>query len=411
VRTTFCLVLFTLLGCSAPRGLRSLEESSAAGEEKSPAITPAPTPVPTLAPIPDYKSDLLSRVGLKLSPRGNSTCQLQPPLIPSFDQASEPGVLKVCREAQCPFQTVSAALAASSEGSVIAIKADTYNECILITKNRITLQGRGGRPLIQSSDCPVENRKAIINVEANDTKIENLEITDPTTDSIVAIGLNVVGANLTLNNLYIHHAQGGLQTVQGEGDVVITNSYFDELGHMEGTDLHTTCAIDVSLKSRSFTISNVTITHPKQQGGMLCSGAYKSNVSCLVAADLDGGLSLYLARFFYGFDVTVSKSVLQRGPLSIPQMLLYWERYPDPMPDLFESTNNIFISDQPTRNLPMLDNFSMTVPATYSNNVFVGPDSTSFSNFPNSFAYESREAAGIGADSLPYPGTSLSPAP
>jgi hypothetical protein len=144
---------------------------------------------------------------------------------------------------------------------------------------------------------------------------------------------------------------------------------------------------------------------------MLCSGAYKNNVSCLVAADLDGGLSLYLAKFHYGFDVSVSKSVLQRGSLSMPQMLLYWERYTDPMPDLFESTNNIFISDQPTRNLPMLDNFSPNVPATYSNNVFVGPGSTGFSNFPNSFAFESRAAAGIGADTLPYPGTSLSDAP
>ncbi|MGE0525928.1 MAG: hypothetical protein AB7G93_22105 [Bdellovibrionales bacterium] len=334
---------------------------------------------------------------------------MQPPTIPAFDQASDgPDVLKVCQEATCPYQTISAAVAVAAAGSVIAIKAGTYNECVRVTKDNITLQGRGGRPVIQASNCPrAPYAGAIIGVRANDAKIENLELTDPTGDSVIAVGSEIGGANITLRNLYIHHVQGGLYTVVA-GDIVVTNSYFDHTGHMNGTDPHTAAAIGGALRSRSFTVNNVTITHPKQSGGMLAGAAYKNTVNCVVAADLEGGLSPYLVSFSYGYGVTITNSVLQRGPLSQPQMLLYWNRATEPVQDRFVATNNILISDQPTRVRPMLNYSSaQNEPTTISDNIFIGPGSTEYSDFPNSLAFESRAAAGIGQDvnMLPYPGS------
>lgn len=357
---------------------------------------------------PDYNSDILTRVGLKLGPRGNSTCQLQPPLIPAFDKPGDgANVLKVCQDSGCPYQTISAALAAAPAGSVIAVKAGTYNECVRIRKNSITVQGRGGRPLIQASSCS-DSKAIVIEVAASDVKLENLEVTDPTGDSATGVFLSKTGGNLNVSNLFIHHAQTGLSTVVGAGHVVVTSSYFDHLGHMYGTDLHTTSGLRVNLESLSAEINNVTITHPKQQGRPLFAAAYKNTINCVVAADLEGGLSQHLMMFTYGFDVAVSNSVLQRGPLSLAQMLVYWERHPAPVPDRFTATNNVFISDRPDENKYMLYNQSPMIPAAYTNNVFIGSGSAaSAGRVPNSFAFESREAAGLGDDTLPYPGTTI----
>lgn len=412
----FILLTFAFQNCGQFK-TQPVESISEVASSTPPPTTPGPAPQPPVVtpPVitppenPDYNSDVLKRIGLKLTSRGNSTCQLQPPVIPAFDQANDgPNVLKVCKESSCQYKSIAEAMAVAPAGSLIAVKAGTYDECVRITKDNITLQGRGGRPVIRGSECPrAAWHNAIIGVSGDNAKIENFEITDPTENLAIGIGLNKANGNLNVHNVFVHHAQGGVATVSPAGDITITSSYFDHTGHMEGTDPHTTAALTIGLKSRSGIIKNVTVTHPKQKGGTISVSSIKGVIDCVVVADL-GGLGSQLIKNQYGFDLSVTNSVLQRDSLSIPQMLLYWDRTSDPVPYHFTGKNNIFISDQPKRDREMLVLMGDAVPTTISGNIFIGPDSVYYSKFPESKSYESRAEAGLAQDVIPYPGASLS---
>ncbi|HWU43897.1 MAG TPA: hypothetical protein VN132_10685, partial [Bdellovibrio sp.] len=357
------VTILSFQNCSQFRTLDLSKSVNSASSSPSDSTSPSTPTQP-----PDYNSDVLKKMQVNLGVKGNSNCQMQPPVIPDFDLASDgANVLKVCADSsKCPYQTINSALASATSGSVIAVAAGTYEECIVVNKDNITFQGRAGRPYIHATGCGAAPWiGAVFGIFANNTVIENFEISDNTGLSVIAVGIGKAGVNLTMNNLYIHDMISALYTI-GAGNVIITNNYVDHTGRQVGGDPHTDAGISIGMGTSSFSMKNTVIAHPRQNGGMLSTVAYKSVVDCLVAADLDGGLSTYMVSFGWGFDSTLTNSVVQRGPLTLTQQLvLYWER-DTPMPqDQFTAKNNILISDRPMRDRPIID-YGSNGPTTYA---------------------------------------------
>jgi MYXO-CTERM domain-containing protein len=113
-----------------------------------------------------------------------------------------------------PYAKPCDAVAAAQPGDVIEIAPGTYTDSCTIGVKGITLKGVGGRPKIDlsGSDHPAQY-KGIYVVEADDVRVENLELTGAhisAANGENAAGLRVTGNNVVVKGCYIHDNQNGI---------------------------------------------------------------------------------------------------------------------------------------------------------------------------------------------------------
>lgn len=113
-----------------------------------------------------------------------------------------------------PYAKPCDAVAAAQPDDTIEIAAGTYTDSCTIGVKGLTLRGVGGRPKIDLSgtDQPAQ-LKGIYVVEADDVRIENLELTGAHIsdgNGGNAAGIRVFGNNLVVHGCYIHDSQNGI---------------------------------------------------------------------------------------------------------------------------------------------------------------------------------------------------------
>ena len=118
------------------------------------------------------------------------------------------------------------AVAAAQPNDTIVIAPGTYTDTCTIGVNGLTLKGAGGRPKIDLSgtDHPAQY-KGIYVVQADDVRLENLELTGAhisVDNGSNAAGVRVTGNNLVVHGCYIHDNQNGILGTEATSGSTLT---------------------------------------------------------------------------------------------------------------------------------------------------------------------------------------------
>jgi hypothetical protein len=126
------------------------------------------------------------------------------------------------------YSTISAAIAASSNGDVIKVNAGTYTNDFATISNKITLEAVGGVVSMVATE-PLPNEKGILVVD-NDATIQGFAFSGaeiPASEGNNGAGIRYQAGNLTLlNDDFTHNQDGLLATpeIAGTGTIDIENS-------------------------------------------------------------------------------------------------------------------------------------------------------------------------------------------
>lgn len=304
--------------------------------------------------------------------------------------------LSVCQSG-CTYSLPSQALAAAAAGDTISIQPGTYNDCMYITKNNITVTGVNGMPAMTGKVC---GQKGIIVTGGQNAVIKNLELYGATdNENYAGIRHDAAGFNLTLDNVYIHDNDDGLLASASGDTILIQNSKFERNGMNASSGMAHNMYIG---HSASFTFKNSQSLRSKLGGHLLKSRARQTVVDSSTIATLDGEDSRNL-DLSEGGVVQITNSVLEKGPGSQNSDLIAFapEAYDTSIAHSFMMKNNIVIEDR--GNGPVVDFFHAPAQISITGNTFVGPDAIANAGSPSgTTTYASRTAAGLAAyPSLP----------
>ncbi|MFL5812717.1 MAG: hypothetical protein ACJ763_04000 [Bdellovibrionia bacterium] len=314
--------------------------------------------------------------------------------------------LNVCQSG-CAYSLPSQALNAAAAGDTISIASGTYNDCMYITKDNITVVGTGTMPAMTGKVC---GQKGIIVTAGKNAVIRNLELYGASdNENYAGIRHDAAGSNLTLDNVYIHDNDDGLLSSASGDTLLIQNSKFYNNGMNAGSGMAHNMYIG---GSASFTFRNSQSLHAKLGGHALKSRAAKTIVDGSVIATVDGEDSRSL-DISNGGQVTITNSVIEKGPNSQNNDLIGYgpEGLNSAYTHTFTMTGTTVIEDR--GNGPAVDFYNQPSSISISGNKFIGPDAISNAGATSSnTTYASRAAAGMPAfPYLPSAGTPATPTP
>jgi hypothetical protein len=317
--------------------------------------------------------------------------------------------LNVC-QSDCSYSLPSQALTAAAAGDTISIGPGTYNDCMYITKNNITVMGASTMPAMTGKVC---GQKGIIVTAGQNAVIKNLELYGATdNENYAGIRHDAAGFNLTLDNVYIHDNDDGLLASATGDTILIQNSKFEHNGMNASSGMAHNMYIG---RSASFTFKNSQSLRSKLGGHLLKSRARQTIVDSSTIATLDGQDSRNL-DLSEGGVVKITNSVLEKGPYSENSELIAFapEAYDTTIAHSFTMTNNIVIEDRGSG--PVVEFFHTPSLISITGNRFVGPDAISNAGTPsNNTTYSTRTAAGYAAypwlPAVPTVTASPSPSP
>ena len=213
------------------------------------------------------------------------------------------------------YAVPSEAAAVAQDGDVINIDAGTYKGDVAIwNANNLTIQGVGGRAIIDDTGVDIPNGKAIWVITGNNTTVDNVELTgahDPTGDDANWAGIRQEGSTLTILNSYIHNNDEGLLTVSdATSDITIKGSEFAFNGYGDGYSHNIYVGV-----VRSFTLQFSSI-HDAIVGHLVKSRAQTNNILYNQLMDGASGSSSYALDLPVGGASYVIGNVIEKGPKS-----------------------------------------------------------------------------------------------
>lgn len=324
----------------------------------------------------------------------------------AFSTSAMAATLNVCPSG-CTYSLPSQALSAATAGDTIQIASGTYNDCMYITKDNITVAGVGTMPAMTGKVC---GQKGIIVTAGKNAVIRNLELYGATdNENYAGIRHDAAGSNLTLDNVYIHDNDDGLLSSASGDTVLIQNSKFYNNGMNASSGMAHNMYIG---PSASFTFKNSQSLHAKLGGHDLKSRAAKTIVDGSVIATVDGVDSRCM-DISNGGQVTITNSVIEKGPNSENNDLIGYgpEGLNSAYTHTFTMTGTTVIEDR--GNGPAVDFYNAPSSISINGNTFIGPDAIANSgDTSNNTKYASRSAAGLQAyPYLPSAGGSVTPSP
>ncbi len=130
------------------------------------------------------------------------------------------------------FSTVSAAVAAASDGDLIEVQAGTYTDDFSVVNDRVTIEGVGGMVNLVATTPPPDD-KSIMTTNA-DLTLENVSISGsavPDVEGGNGAGIRYQGGNLTLiDDEFSDNQDGILADADPSGTITIDHSLFDNNG-------------------------------------------------------------------------------------------------------------------------------------------------------------------------------------
>ena len=270
------------------------------------------------------------------------------------------------------FQTISAAIAASSDGDTINVMAGTYTNDTATIDKSITLQAVGGAVnLVETQALP--NEKGIFIV--GDSNAPNVTINGftfsgaETPDGDNGAGIRYQAGNLTLNgDTFMNNQDGILATplVAATGSIIINNSEFGFNGAGDGFS-HNMYIGDVS----QFTLNN-SYTHDASVGHEIKSRAENNTITNNIIAD-NNSTSSYSIDLPNGGNATISGNTIEQGPNGgNPVLIAYGEEGNLHTGTDLSISNNTFVNDLTAHAPTAVWNDDGNASATLSNDSFWG---------------------------------------
>jgi hypothetical protein len=302
-----------------------------------------------------------------------------------------PGPQRTVCASGCQFTLPSTAVAAAQPGDVIAIQAGTYNDCINVNVNNLTITGVGGMAALTGKVC---SQKGIVVTMAQNTLLQNLELYGVSNaDNYAGIRHDALGKNLTLDNVYVHDNDDGILGSSNTDSVLIKNSKFENNGMNKSTGY----GHDIYISpTSSFSLINSLIIHAKLGGHEVKSRAARTDIEGTTIATLGGEDSRDIDAC-NGGELILINNVIEKGPGSQNSDLIAYaaEAFTPTFKNSITATANIVIDDKNQGTLITL----FKVPAlSITNNQLVGIATiVSGMTFTGNNTFSSRAAAGFAA--------------
>jgi hypothetical protein len=304
-------------------------------------------------------------------------------IITAFGFDAQSAVLNVCPSG-CSYSLPSGAMNAAAAGDTIQIQAATYNDCVVVNKNNITIVGINGRAKLVNRVCL---QKGIIVTTAQNAVIRNIELSGATNgENYAGVRHDGAGFNLTLDNVYIHDNDDGLLSSASGDTVLIQNSRFENNGMNNVSGMAHNMYIG---RSASFSFINSVSVRAKLAGHEVKTRALKTLIDGSTIATLDGHDSRNIDAA-NGGQVTIRNSVLEKGPNSDNNDMIAYgaEGIDSTKLNTFEVTGTKFIGDR--ANVTAFRLF-----ATPTSKTITGNTSVAVTGLPSgNTVFASRTAAG-----------------
>jgi hypothetical protein len=236
------------------------------------------------------------------------------PALPDAVRAedAEPGfslsAIKVC-PAGCDYTLPSQAVAAATDGALIEILAGSYEDCVAIRLDRVTLRGIKGFAHLHGKQC---DGKGIIVTYGQGIRLERLELSDFANTEYNGAGIrhDAVAKDLAVSNLFLHDGQLGILASSTGDAVSIDSTVFQRVGVARpdgeiSVPLYVTGAKTLSIRRSRF-------LHGVGGASMIKSRALSTSIACSVIANLDGPDS-YSVDLQLGNDFSLVNSVIEQS--------------------------------------------------------------------------------------------------
>ncbi|WP_170309666.1 right-handed parallel beta-helix repeat-containing protein [Litorilituus lipolyticus] len=125
-----------------------------------------------------------------------------------------------------PMVDLKSAFELAQDGDFIRLSTGFYQQAAILKASNVSIIAEKGAVLFGKT---VEGKGAIV-IKGDNTYIEGLECHSIYVPDNNGVCVRLEGKGLTLNNVYFHHAQGGLLGSPKGGDIRIEQSRFEHLG-------------------------------------------------------------------------------------------------------------------------------------------------------------------------------------
>ncbi|MDB4966569.1 MAG: hypothetical protein JWN44_2258 [Myxococcales bacterium] len=229
------------------------------------------------------------------------------------------------------YATPCAAIAAAQPNDEVDVTAGSYTDSCEINTKGLIVKGVGGRPKIDLSGTnhPADY-KGIYVVQADDVRLENLELTGAHIDGAQGengAGIRIQANGLVVHGCYIHDNQNGIlgnPPTAGAGTLTIENSELAHNGLGNGCTDGNGCTHNLYAGNFGKLIFQYNWTHTiGQDGHLLKSRAAENDISYNRITGEDGGDSYSINLPNGGLAVVVG-NVIQKGTKANNSILLQY---------------------------------------------------------------------------------------
>jgi hypothetical protein len=127
------------------------------------------------------------------------------------------------------YNRPSVAAALAGEGDTILVEPGRYQDCIVLTADRVTL--KAARPGVIELTGPACEGKGMIVVKGRDTTIEDVSVRGVAVPDMNGVAIRAEGAGLTVRRLTVTDSQGGILINDDADSVVrVEDSRFERIG-------------------------------------------------------------------------------------------------------------------------------------------------------------------------------------
>jgi hypothetical protein len=264
-----------------------------------------------------------------------------------------------------------AAFAKAAAGDTIEIDAaGTYSGDVCSIKvDNLTIKGVGGRPKIDAAGkVQMVNGKAIWVITANNTLIENVELSGATVEDQNGAGIRQEGKNLTVRNTYFHDNEDGILAGDNDGSTIIVegcefanNGFGDGYSH------------NLYINHVDKLVFQYNYSHDCKEGHLLKSRA-RENYVLYNRLTEQGGSGSYEIDLPSGGKSYIIGNLVQQGPSSNNPSLVAYGEEPNginPILELFV-VNNTFVNEKANGTFLNIGG-GVSTPVVVTNNIFRGP--------------------------------------
>lgn len=192
-------------------------------------------------------------------------------------------------------------------GDIIRIAPGTYQDCIVVTADRVTIEGAGPSTVLANTSC---RGKGILVIGGRDVTVRTMVLSGARVADRNGAGIRAEGGNLTVESVqFIDNENGILTGANQAASVRIRDSIFQSNGKCEPVCAHGIYAGQIALLRIERSRFRET-----RVGHHIKSRASRTEIVDSEIIDGPNGTASYLIDIPNGGDLLVERSRLAKGP-------------------------------------------------------------------------------------------------